>query len=58
MCCDEFTEFDISGVGVGAPAAAAEDVVFAGVEYVGEWVLVGGGVVGGILAHGGDVGFG
>ena len=39
MGCDEFTKFDISGVGVGSPPSAAEDVVFAGVEYFGQWVV-------------------
>jgi hypothetical protein len=50
MCRDEFTEFDISGVGVGSAAAAAEYVVFAGVDDVGEGV-VGGGVLGRVV-HG------
>ena len=38
---DEFTKFDITRMCVSAPASAAEDVVFAGVEYVGSWVVVG-----------------
>lgn len=36
---DEFTKFDITRVGVGSTPSAAEDVVFAGVEYVGLWVV-------------------
>lgn len=38
MLCDESAKVDVSGVGVGASAAAAEDVVVVGGGDVGRWI--------------------